>query len=126
MAKAHFRGRCLYFHLCFLSPISFDLFLQVVVSDLLAALLWSFHPYISSYVFSSLALYLVVAISLSVLLVKFPIRVLYFCSGSLREHRFYHRLISIRHKLARFGRRRLRRRHSATGQYTQPSRNTTA
>ena len=51
--------------------------------------------------FPPLVFSLVVTVLLAVLLALFPMKVLYFCSGSLGEHRFYHRLISLLHKLAR-------------------------
>ena len=66
-----------------ISPISFDLPHQVTLSNLSADLFWSFHPNISSCVFPSLTLWLIVAVSLPILLVYFPIQILYFCSGSL-------------------------------------------
>ena len=71
-----------------LSPESFELLLQVALSHLSAVLFGSFHPNISSRVFPSLALLLVVAISLPVLLTWFPISDLYFYSSSLQAHRF--------------------------------------
>ena len=40
-------------------------------------------------------------LSLSILFTKFPILVSFFCSGFFEEHRFYHRLILLLHKLAR-------------------------
>ena len=44
-----------------------------------------------SFVLSNLStITLVVIVSLFVLLAKFPMQVLYFCSGSLRENLFYH------------------------------------
>ena len=61
------------------------------MSDLSAFLFYSFHLNISLCVFLSLAL--VVAVSLFILLVSFPIQVLYFCLGSFRANQFYNRLV---------------------------------
>ena len=52
-------------------------------------------------VFPSLVISLVVAIFLFVLRALFLIPVLYLCSGCLEEHRSYHRLVLLSHKLAR-------------------------
>ena len=78
------------------SPISFDLSRQVVLLEIF----FRSFPLNVSRVFFSLALSLVVAVSLCVLQAKFPIQVLYFCSGSLGDHQFYHRLVLFLHKWA--------------------------
>ena len=53
----------------FLLPITFDLSLPVVISDLSSVLFWLFHPNISLHVFLSLVHFVVVTVSLSVFLV---------------------------------------------------------
>ena len=74
-----FSWACLFiFWVSLLLLISFDLSLQIVLSDLSSVYFWSFHPNILLRVFSSFAPSFVVGISLSIPITQFPMLVFVF------------------------------------------------
>ena len=73
--------------------LSSNLSLQIVLTGLFPILFFTFHPNISMCVFTFI-IHSLAAVSLHVLVF------LCFYSGSLIEHQFYHRLISLLHELA--------------------------
>ena len=70
----------------FLSPIYFDLFFLIVLSNLSAVLFWSFHPNMSRCIFPSLGIFAYCRSFLT-------------CPFSLISQ-FYNRLVPLLHKLA--------------------------
>ena len=89
-----------------LSLSSFDNIFWFISSScvvrFVALLFCSFLHKIYRRVFPSLTLSFLIAFSLPVLVTQFPIQVLYFCSSSFGEHWFYHRFVSLPHKLVHF------------------------
>ena len=73
-----------------LSPISFDLFLPVVLSNLSAVVFLGFFLSVLFLYISTSSVSLVIAVSLFVFLSSFPSQGLYFCSESLRVYLFYY------------------------------------
>ena len=112
MARAHHSGRCLSgfsVPVSFKSPFIANIF-GFIPSSCIVRLVCSFFfvgggsfpPNISQHVFPSLVLSLVGAVSLPLLLAKFPIQVLYICSGFWGEHQFYPKLVSSLHRINLF------------------------
>ena len=80
---------------------SFDSSLQVVLSDLFAVFIRHFHPKIFLHCFSFLSIFACCRNLFTCPSSVFSYSDLYFCSSSFGVLRFYHKLISQQHKLAR-------------------------